>query len=141
MGPHVGRRPTGFGRDLAAQIILEFQQFYLMLKWSLCCESSSMPRLIILLMFLGGAKLTTLSKSGQFGTSQKRERDYETTLGYAIFSLSEIKVLYLPHFLSDQTHLTRYIIGQSLGECLTLFGIVVMTKYSISCSFQSMCMI
>jgi hypothetical protein len=35
----------------------------------------------------------------------------------------------------------KYIIGQSLGECLVVFGIVVMAKYSISFSFHPIWMI
>jgi hypothetical protein len=31
----------------------------------------------------------------------------------------------------------KYIIGESWGECLTLFGIVVMAKYGNSFSFQA----
>jgi hypothetical protein len=35
----------------------------------------------------------------------------------------------------------KYMIGQSLGEYLALFGIVVMAKYSIFFIFHSICMI
>jgi hypothetical protein len=35
----------------------------------------------------------------------------------------------------------KYVVGQSLGEYLALFGIVVMAKYSISFSFHPIWMI